>query len=84
MPGQEKKPTVKLIEIVQTKDSDALVGRLCNWKFNQAQNYLNGQPEYVRRVVNCLAHTFGNCGWFEGAMGAIVGAALNALFTTDE
>jgi hypothetical protein len=72
------------VEVVKTEDSEALVGRLRNWKFAQATKHLTGQPVYVREVVETLARSFGDCGWFEGDMGLIVGAALNVLYRIDE
>jgi hypothetical protein len=59
---------MKIIEtkdrkIIETKDSLKLRSRLYNWKFKQAQQYLKGQPEYVKNTVNALAIVFGNIGW---------------------
>ena len=42
---------------------DGLEGRLFNWKFNQAIQYLEGQSKEVMDMVISLADLFGNVGW---------------------
>lgn len=32
--------------------------------------------EDEHQILLALSETFGNCGWFDGAMGTIVGAAV--------
>lgn len=66
----------------------ALASRVLNWKFQQAvRKFINlpgnvaEQPEVYDRlnVIRSLAATFGDCGWFDGEMGIIVGAAVNYI-----
>jgi len=40
-----------------------LEGRLYNWKFRQALDYLDGQPPEVVHLVKVLADAYGNEGW---------------------
>lgn len=53
-----------------------LFGRLLNWKFEQALQYLDNEPEEVKDLVKSLARMFGNSGWFFGDMSEIVRHAL--------
>lgn len=68
------------------KEKDGqLIGRLVNWKFGSAFGYLReDHPEAIASVVEALAHTYGNCGWFEGHMGTIVQRVVNSLVPEDE
>lgn len=62
-----------------TKDADRLISRIYNWKFQSALPYLEGQPEDVQELVEALANTVGNCGWGEGYLEVIIGAAADRL-----
>jgi hypothetical protein len=54
-----------------------LQSRLRNWKFSQAQTYIDENVEnWEKQLINSLASTFGNCGWMDGAMGTIINAAV--------
>jgi hypothetical protein len=68
-----------MIVDMSQRDAEDLVGRLFNWKFVQAQQYLEGQPQVVRDLVNALAMTVGNSGWEDGYLGEIIGAAVAHL-----
>lgn len=58
--------------------------RLYNWKFYQAQSLLDeSATEHEEETVRALAATFGNCGWFDGCMGTIVGATVRHLVEGD-
>lgn len=64
-----------------TKESNAqLYGRLTNWKFAQARQYLDKESEETRSLVLALAEAFGDPGWgMGGAMATIVSAAVESL-----
>jgi len=64
--------------------NDKLVGRLLNWKFNQAMGYLDGEPDTVRVVVTALSSIYGDCGWFWGYAAVIIAAALESIGITGE
>lgn len=60
--------------------NEDLTGRLENWKFESAKMYVDFDVSVDERlVIEALADTYGNCGWFEGSMGLIIGAAVEAL-----
>jgi hypothetical protein len=59
--------------------SPELQSRLENWKFASAMQYIDGEPENVENAVSALSEAFGDCGWFGGRMGVIVGAAVDGL-----
>ena len=59
-------------------DRERLIDRLQNWKFEQALDYCEPEAEYLE-LVEALAATFGNCGWFGGKMGVIVDAAISVI-----
>jgi hypothetical protein len=64
----------------KVKNADKLIGRLFNWKFEQAALYIEGQPVEVCELVKALSATFGNEGWGEcGHIGTIVSAAVDRL-----
>jgi hypothetical protein len=45
--------------------------RVENWKFADARTKMpKTHPDYA--LVECLAGLFGNCGWFDGEIGALV------------
>jgi hypothetical protein len=64
---------------------ESTINRLYNWKFNQAKDRMGKQAEDVRPtddevwVVQALEEAFGDCGWFDGAMGTVVRAAVRSL-----
>lgn len=65
--------------------SEDCQGRLDNWKFDQARDYLDATATGdERELVEALAATFGNSGWFAGSMGVIVGAAVEYLIGKKE
>lgn len=54
--------------------------RLYNWKFRSAFNDLNSDAtSYERDSVQALNDCFGNCGWFEGNIGELVGSVVALL-----
>lgn len=66
--------------LIKTKKSVKLRGRLVNWKFKQALQYLRGQPENVNMGVRTLDRLFGDCGWgLDGEMGQLVELAVTAI-----
>jgi hypothetical protein len=67
--------------VVGAENKD-LRSRLSNWKFESAMNYLDGESEEV--AVKTLDGLFGNCGWFWGNMGEVVGLAVLYLIGHDE
>jgi uncharacterized protein (DUF1810 family) len=60
-----------------------LFGRLLNWKFKSALNYLDGATDEEKSLVEALARMFGNCGWFDGDMAEIVCHALLHIGISD-
>jgi hypothetical protein len=59
------------------------IDRLINWKFSTAASMLlnasfDSTPR-ERDIIRALSRSFGDCGWFDGAMGEIVGASVTAL-----
>lgn len=52
--------------------------RIENWKFTSAMATYEAvvSDEDEHQILLALSETFGNCGWFDGAMGTIVGAAV--------
>lgn len=59
--------------------NDALLSRLVNWKFQSAKGCLEGEPQQVKDVVEALSRSFGNCGWFDGDLGTVVGFVVDKL-----
>lgn len=57
--------------------------RLVNWKFSSALQYAeregSGVTDEEMELIRALSITYGNSGWFEGAMGSIVQAAVAHL-----
>lgn len=79
----------RLHGILSTMLSTRTVERLGNWKFSQAKVALDDQVQEVpteeeRGLIEALAATFENSGWFEGHLGVIVGAAVDSLIPTTE
>lgn len=64
---------------MEAPKAENLKGRLFNWKFKSALQYLEGQPDEVRELVEALANTVGNSGWEDGYLGTIIGAAVDKL-----
>lgn len=61
------------------KENENLISRLSNYKFKSALDHLEGESEKVKTIVEALANTFENSGWFGGSMGDIVDAAVTLL-----
>jgi hypothetical protein len=61
--------------------SEKCKGRIHNWKFERARDYLaESEPtNRERELVDALATVFGNSGWLFGEMATIVGAAVKEL-----
>lgn len=59
--------------------NDKCKGRIVNWKFTQAMGYYEGGDDNERILLRSLSETFGDCGWFDGNMGEIVGAVVQWL-----
>jgi len=45
---------------------EKLLGRLHNWKFESALEYLEGSSESDKVIVGKLAEKYGNVGWIPG------------------
>ena len=65
------------------KENENLISRLSNYKFKSALEYLDGEDEIVITIVEALASTFENSGWFGGSMGDIVDAAVTLLIGSE-
>jgi len=62
------------------KINDELRGRLYNWKFESALNYLENEDESVVNETKALAATLGNVGWsLRGTMGVLVAGVVKRL-----
>ncbi|HRP30496.1 MAG TPA: hypothetical protein PKV73_01325 [Agriterribacter sp.] len=61
------------------KENENLISRLSNYKFKSALDHLEGESEKVKTIVEALANTFENVGWFGGSLGDIVEAAVTLL-----
>lgn len=60
-------------------------GRLYNYKFRQAVQYLDEEAtETERALVESLATLFGNPGWMDGLLSDVVAAALQSVGVTDD
>ena len=60
--------------------NEKLKSRLFNWKFEQALQYVDGGVDLDDlEVIKALARLFGNCGWFEGDVGALVSVVVSSL-----
>ena len=73
-------------------EAELLIGRLVNWKFASATEYLDASPNYgTTSVIRGLSESFGNSGYFGGMMGEVVaytvanlcGEISNAVKTED-
>jgi len=64
--------------------NENLKGRLFNWKFRQACNYLKGESEEVQKSVKSLAYLFEDCGWFDGAVADKIEGYVNTLISKEE
>lgn len=64
--------------------SDRCKNRLENWKFQSAHwcASTSEASESEQAVVEALASAFGNSGWFGGALGVIVEAAVDKLVSS--
>ena len=63
-----------------------LLGRLHNWKFESALEYLDGSPESDQKIVMELAKEYGNIGWIPGdaAIKDVIGAELQKIYGYEE
>lgn len=61
------------------KENKNLLSRLENYKFKDALQYLSGEDDEIKDLVQALADTFGNVGWFFGTLETIVNAAVNSI-----
>ena len=59
--------------------ADDLRSRLFNWKFSQAERYLEGQPDEVKQAVAMFSRMFENVGWEGGDIGHLLSLAMEAL-----
>lgn len=57
---------------------DELINRLENWKFKDAKKIADRVPltSSQHEIINCLAISYGNCGWFGGAAGDLVASIV--------
>ena len=63
--------------------------RLINWKFASALRLIkdgcNPSPtERTKQLVEALALSYGNVGWFEGAQAVIIAHALAGIEESDQ
>jgi len=70
-------------------ETEELVGRLLNWRFESAKIYYIAESQEVKDTVDLLARLFGNYGWFSGDMGELTGLVVDKLcedlgYITDE
>lgn len=58
-----------------------LFNRLCNYKFETAERYLDGSglASHERELVKYLCDQYGNCGWICGKHSILIDAALRSL-----
>lgn len=62
------------------KINEDLYSRLYNYKFEQAKQYLGGEPDEIKLLVNALADMFGDVGWgLDGSIGILVSFALSDI-----
>ena len=61
------------------KENEKLIGKLINWKFAKAEQYLNLESPRVVSIVKTMSSVFHNEGWADGDMGTIVGAVVELL-----
>lgn len=70
--------------------SENVQGRLYNWKFESAWEYMQEDmesgpyDESEADTIKALSDTFGNAGWFDGSMANIVRAAVWYLGVEDD
>jgi hypothetical protein len=67
---------------------DYLIDRLENWKFNTAAAYIEGEDnqrsrlnDELKEAIRLLSRLYGNSGWFEGDMGALVRVYVDKVVT---
>lgn len=59
---------------------EGLYSRLYNWKFESAENYIDGSiPDEAALLIEALSAAFGNSGWFSGHLAEIVNHALQNI-----
>lgn len=66
--------------------SPLVVNRLQNWKFNQGLTGAENDPDVTQKerdLLHVLSRLFGNSGWFDGDMGALVDAALDSIIVSE-
>lgn len=61
-----------------------LASRLINYKFKSALQYLEGEKEETKDLVNFLAKLYGNVGWILGDMAILIDNALENIQATEE
>lgn len=61
--------------IKKTDQSERLIGRIYNWKFESALRYMKGQPKEIQDLLKSLAKLLGNEGWMDGLLADLVKAA---------
>lgn len=61
--------------------SKSLMGRLYNWKFEQAKDYLKDADDNLKTAVLMLSNMFDDCGWFEGEVGCFVSKVVDELLS---
>jgi hypothetical protein len=67
--------------------NSTVVGRLNNWKFRSAAAYAQEDTQTTEdelALIQALAGTFDNSGWFEGDLGLIVAAAVSTLVPEED
>lgn len=60
---------------------EELINRLVNWKFEDAYKLSKNLPlAYSQHeLILHLATAYGNCGWFKGEVGRLIGSVVNML-----
>jgi hypothetical protein len=62
------------------KINESLHSRLHNYKFESAKQYLEGEPDEIKLLVNSLADMFGDVGWgLGGHISILVAFALSEI-----
>ena len=64
--------------------NEKLHGRLYNWKFGQALNYVQGEDERTVDLIHALISVFGTCPSFNGSLNLIIWHALESIGVKSE
>ena len=67
-----------------SKKNENLRGRLYNFKFDSALQYLDGETDEDKEVIEALARMFGNCAWMGGDIELVVSGCVFSLISGEE